>query len=179
MVEHHRTGHNPPGVAAEILKQRELLLSELQFKWATPSFASNEIKLKVRHSQASGFLLAWRASAQQSAQPCQYFCDRKWFGEVVVSTALQPEDELIKGTACGENEHWRGDTLSAQPLNEIQPVHIRQREIDDHRVKSAFNGQRLGLSAMSARIYAKAGLDECPAEKIPDCVVVFDYQQPQ
>ena len=170
MIENHGACNNAACVAAEILKKGELLLGKLQLVPSAAGLAPNEIEFKIGDAQARCFRLIGRASPQEGAQPREDLGDSKRLGEVVVTTAFETQHTLIDRTPRGKNQDGRADTLSTQTMDEVQPIPVRQGEIDHHRVMHAFDGELFRLFGFRTGIDTEASLGERYGEKIANCV---------
>ena len=175
MIENHGACNNTARVSAEIFKQRELLLRKLQFNSTAACLAPKEVEFKIGHMQARSFRLVWRASPQESAHTGQHLGDGKRFGEVIIATALETQHTLIDRAPRRKNQHRRADTLSAQAMDQVQPIHVGKCEIDHQRVVRVFHREPFRLPGLRTGIDAEASLGEGPGEKIANCGVVLDY----
>ena len=179
MVEDHAAGDDASGVAAKVFEEGELLLGELELGASAMCFAADQVELEIGDTQAGGLGLIGRATPEKGTQAGDDFGDGEGLGEVVVASALKAEDTLIDRTARGKNEHGRGDSLGAEPMDEVEAVHVGEGQVDDHGVVYAFKRPALRLVPTAAGIDPEAGFVDGPGEKFTNCTIVFDYQQPQ
>jgi hypothetical protein len=103
----------------------------------------------------------------------------KRLGQIVVGPAVQPGDAIRHRIARGQDQDRRGIAPAPQRLQDLQPVHVRQPQIEDNRIV-AFGRQDIerALAAID-QIDGKApGPQRClhPARKAR---IVLDDQYPQ
>ena len=121
----------------------------------------------------SGRDLAGR-SANQRAQARQHFFDLERLGHVVVGAAVDALHLLVPAAARGQHQHRRGDARFAPVPQHRQAIHLRQTQVEHHRVVSLGSSQKLRLLAVAGHVDGVPGLAQHAAKLFSQNDFVFD-----
>src|SRR4029077_9803448 len=97
--------------------------------------------------------------------------------DVVVGAGLEPPDALELVAAGGE--HHDGNVRHVpDPLEDVPPVELRHRDVENHEVGPP------GVELAQALLAVRSSSDRCPvpleqdAAEPPNVVVIVDYENP-
>ena len=69
--------------------------------------------------------------------------------------------------------------LRPATADQIQPIHVRQAQIDDEAVVNFLAGKRQRRLGVNGGVDLIAGFAQAAMQKVPYCRIVFNYQQSQ
>jgi hypothetical protein len=144
LVENHRACDDAAGIAAQILKKHELLLSKLEDLASTRSLAAEQVEFEVLHANAS-CLTGWGTVAlEQIAKAREQLSEGEGLGQIIVAALLKASDPIVNGAPGREDENRRSHTQLTQAEDESDSILIGQSEVDDEDVEGAFDSQVFG-----------------------------------
>ncbi len=108
-------------------------------------------------------------------QPGDQLADARRLDEVVVGPGVQTAHDRALVVACGEDHHGDGADPAELPQH-LQPVHIRQAEVQDDDVVTAVCEQDVGPAPLESGL-VPAGLERLD-QRLPDTLIVFDHREP-
>ena len=133
MGEDRGLGDDAAGVAQQVFEQRELPRAELDRLRAALDLAGQEIERQVAGRQTRRFRGAGRAPDER-LHAGEQLGEGERLGQVVVAAGLEAADAIVDGAPGAEDQHRHADAPGAQRVDQRQPVHARQLDVDDRRV---------------------------------------------
>ena len=171
LLEEALARHDDPLVAHQVLEQLELALGELDLALT----AGHLVRVRVQGQVGDGQRRrpAWRAAAQQRAQPREQLLTLERLDEVVVGTGVQALDAGLQRVAGGEHED-RHVVGRAQPAGHLDAVELGQPEVEDDEVgverrRLAQRRLAVGGDAHLVALQAQRALED-----LGDLLVVLD-----
>ena len=92
-------------------------------------------------------------AAQQRAHPCQHFFEMEWLRHVVVGAGVEPLHLVAPTVARREQQDRHGPPCPAPGFKHRNAVHLRQADIQHHRVV------RFGLAEVVPLLTVKGTVD--------------------
>ena len=129
--------------------------------------AATRCKMTVLRTPAGPCSLAGRARHACSVHMTA-------FSSVHVEPAPQPR--VVEG---GDDDDRRPHAALAQRLGDLEAVHLRQREVEQHDVRRRLGGALDGGRAVEGDLGLEAPGDERLLERCGDVGMVLDHQHPR
>ena len=114
---------------------------------------------------------------QQGAHPRQELLALERLDQVVVGSRVEPLDPIVRLGAGGEDQDRRV-ALGAQAAADLDPVELRQPEVEDDEVGHEVLGQLERLHAIAGGAHLVALLAQGAPQDVGDLGVVLDDQHP-
>jgi hypothetical protein len=123
-------------IACQVGQESELFRRELDGGTTARDALGGKVDLEVGQAIVRiVHLLA--ATAQERPDPRHQLLELEWLGKIVVSSAVEPRDPVLRPSARGEHEDPYRRALLAQRPAHGQPVHPWNVEVEDDRVVGA------------------------------------------
>ena len=174
--EDHGLRDDAPGVAHQVLEQRELPRPQLDLPAGPAHLAGQEVHLDVERGEARGLRRSRRA-ADEGLHAGEELGEGEGLGEVVVAAGLQAADAVVDGAARAQEQHRASAPRArAGPRRGARPS--SPGSITSTMAASGGCGERplQALPAVSHEVGGEAGLLEALAHELTDRRVVFDHQ---
>ena len=113
-------------------------------------------------------------TADQGAQPRQHFLDVERLGDIVVGAGIDARNLVAPAVAGGEDQHRHLAPGTAPSLENGQPVHLRQADVEDDRVVGLGIAEEMALLAIAGRIDGIAGIGQRCDELAIELGIVFN-----
>jgi hypothetical protein len=158
----------------EHAQQVELLGGEVQLALALERAVRGDVDADVLAAQLVLVGGVAAGAPQQRPHAGQQLGEPERLRHVVVGAGVQPDDEVHLVRASGQHEHRRGQPLVADRPGDVEPVHVRQAEVEHDEVglAGAVDGSLPG--ALHLDVVALAS--ERPRERLGDRGVVLRQQ---
>ena len=98
--------------------------------------------------------------------------------EIVVGTAIQPDDPIANGIAGGEDQHRCAAAPTPQTPQHFQTVHARQAEIENDEIVILPGERCIARSARVHTVDPVAGAGEGALDPVAEHRVVLDDEYP-
>ena len=134
-----------------------------------------DLQVTRAHEVALGILFGNFRPPQHRPDPGDEFLRAEGFGHVIVRAEFQPEDFIGLLVPRGKDDHRNGGFL-AQAARDIQPVDIRQAQIDDQQIRIPFMRGGKGLASVRGGQDLESGLDQIVTDQVRDFAFVVHYQ---
>ena len=122
-------------------------------------------------------LLAWPAARRTSAlQPRQQFFHVEGLGHVVVGAGVDALHLVAPAVAGGQQQHRHRLAGAAPFLEHRQPVHLRQADIEHHRVIGLGVAEEVSLLAVEGDVDRIAALGQGVLDLPVEIGVVFNNE---
>src|SRR5665213_2888555 len=175
MLEDHRLGHGPAGVAHEIFKQRKLAGLQIDFLAGAHDLAIEQVKGQIADGQA-GRLGGLGGAANQGLQARGQFGKGEGFGQVIIAAGLQAFDAIVHRGFGAEKNDRGADFSAAHALDEAEAVELGHHNIYDSGIEGGRLGQQKSLLAVGTAIDGIARLLQPFDHKGSNLVVVLNHQ---
>src|SRR4051794_38939478 len=166
--------HGLPRTAHEQREQVELLGRELELAAVAPRAPRAGIHAHAR-DLALGDAIA--AAPQQGAYARAQDRQRERLREVVVGARVEPEHLVELGAAGREHEDRQARVLRARAAAHLDPVDVRQADVENHEVDAARvdapDGGAARVDVIDVVALARQGADQ----RLADRDVVFDHEE--
>ena len=172
--EDRRLGDHAPLVAQEVFK--ELVFKRLEADGLTCARDLVRDKVHFEVARAQDGLGIRRGAAQHGLHAHDHLGNRKRLGDIVVASSLKTRNTRIHATAGTQHHDGQLAAGGAQAADELQPVHLRQHDVHDCRVKGTMLRLQKPVLAVGRARRAEARLPESPGDELRDLRVVFNDQ---
>ncbi len=95
-------------------------------------------------------------AAQQGAQARQQLFGNERLGEVIVSAGIKASHLLAPRIAGGQNQDREGFSVRTPFLQDADAVHLRQAEVQDHRIIGFGVAQKMAILAICGEVHSIA-----------------------
>ena len=104
-------------------------------------------------------------TTRQGAYPRLQLIQRERLGEVVVRAKIETTHAILNAVQGSENQHWHLGFAHTQSLQDFQPAHLGQAEIQDNQIKLAICGRPISVLASIDAIHGVPGV----AQRVRQC----------
>ena len=115
-----------------------------------------------------------RVAAQERAHAREQFGEAEGLGDVVVGPGVEPDDHVHLVGARGEDEDGDAPAVGADLAGDVEPVHVRQPQVEDDEVGPLDVGERLAPCGRGEHLVPFAA--EGAGEGFRDRGVVFNEE---
>lgn len=176
ILEDLSSGHDPVGIAHEILEKRELLRRQGDLLRTSPRDPRQEIQLEIRETQDAGLGRSHRLAPEQCTNPRQQLFKFEWFGQVVIGAGIQAR-HFRTGAAQGRKHQNRAlESVPPQVTSGIKAVLIGQHDIENNQRIIDFGDKGLGRLPAIRHINRVTGLGQTFFEKARHLLLVFNHE---
>ena len=174
VLENSGPGPDSAGLSHEVLEQREVPAGQLDLPTIPPNTPGGRIELQVVDPEDRRERR--RRPPRQGPQPRQQLLHLEWLGEVVVGPGIQALDPFGETPARRKNQHRNASSGSANPAAQLQPVDIRQAEVEHHEVVFDDRERLEPRAARTDDVGSPTGPPGGPAQQVGDLPVILDDQ---
>ena len=118
------------------------------------------------------------ATPRQRTYPGFEFLERKGFGQIVIGTQIERRDAFLDAIECRQDEHRDKGAASAQALERVQPIHLRQTEIEYQQIELASRDRSVSLDAVLDPIHRVAGPTQRAHQPVGQDRIVLGNEYP-
>src|SRR5262249_173893 len=155
-------------------QQGELIAGERTRRAVKPHLMCAAVDLEPTIAEHVGFG-SCPAAAQDRAQSCQKLARLEWFRQIIVGPHLEPDD-TVHGVAAGGQHQDRAVGPIADLPADIEPVAIRQHQVEDDDVHRLSPMQREAARSVFGVNDLKARLAEILAYHFGKTGIIFDQE---
>src|SRR6476469_1506672 len=149
-VQYLRLRQDPSRVAHQVPQQLELGGGQLDGLAGPGDLAAVLVEGELADDQPrAGGRLGDAGAAEQRTQAQRHLLQAERLGDVVVAAGGEPGDAVLDGVLGGQEEHGEVRQVGTHPAEDLEPVDVRQHDVQDHRVGPEVTGRAHGGHAVA------------------------------
>ena len=177
MLDQFGARHHAPGVMHQIGEQPVFVAGELDRIAVDRDAAGARVEphgaaVELAFGVAGG-------AAQQRAHARQHLLEVEGLGDVVVGAGVEALHLVAPAVARGEHQHRHGAPGAPPGFQHRDAVHLRQADVEDHRVIGLGLAEVMALLAVEGAIDDIAGVGQRGGELAVEVGVVLDDEEAQ
>ena len=118
-------------------------------------------------------------AAQQRAHARQHFFHVEGLGHIIVGAGIEALDLVAPAVARGQHQHRHGAPGPPPGFQHRDAVHLRQADIEDHRVIGLGLAEIMPLLAVERAIDDITGVGQRGRELAVEVGIVLDHEETQ
>ena len=116
-------------------------------------------------------------SAQHGPHPCKQLVRIERFGQIVVGSCIKTLDTVLFLPFCGQHHHRSGDAFCPQQLQDLDPIHLGEHDVQDHCVVISTGGIVVSGAPIVDRIHDILVLFQKRGQGLRQIQFIFYNQQ--